>query len=582
MMRLSYARKFPPAASSRRLSAARRMPATVLLLVLWLLLSGCQPELLLPQFARANGLHSVHDGNKRASTNDALERWIEQELGPYLVAQVGRHPRFQGQRLAVVKMDGAEVSPQMDQLTAHLRDRIDNILLTIPQSQLAWQAQDDPALNASGPLQCNRKQPLDYLIGLELKLLGRQRLDVSVKALDLDDRSWLGGFGKHWQGTITPAQQQALHSLQADESLRGLRELPFESHQADVAARYLAHGLSCQLLQQSTESGKLYIETEHTDPFVHTTFKLLGHYLAQYRQAAITDRRSDAELILSAERQPIHPQLDQLWVAARTHDGERIAGLTAETYVRPATASQPVAVIPAATVAATQKPPQVNKPQPEPAPRATGIAEPVTVIETPSPPSGHRPPRQRGPELLQVLVPSHLRQCHTRQPWRQGERHLPTDDFPGQAACFALQLRIPADQQAFLIKQRADGSLLRLAPDRCRGLVRTMDRRSGIDTLRFPSKYLSGSRAVLWPDINDAGYFAITAASGQAATQVRQQLTKLPGACDGSRGVLREAGQQQRWLQEMEDLAARSDAVQLHPLPVQPAARRFSEHRQRW
>ena len=88
---------------------------------------------------------------------------------------------------------------------------------------------------------------MHYYIGIELQ----QKLDssyaVNVRALDLEDRNWVTGFGKRWQGKLSTSQRQAMRQTRIDETFLGARDVPFTLAQTDLLAAHLAHQLTCTL-----------------------------------------------------------------------------------------------------------------------------------------------------------------------------------------------------------------------------------------------------------------------------------------------------------------------------------------------
>jgi len=53
----------------------------------------------------------------------SLDSWLEDALIPYLVQQLGRHPRFKGQPVLLVRMQGDNVRPRIDDLTDQIRQK---------------------------------------------------------------------------------------------------------------------------------------------------------------------------------------------------------------------------------------------------------------------------------------------------------------------------------------------------------------------------------------------------------------------------------------------------------------------------
>ncbi|MEJ2169426.1 MAG: hypothetical protein P8X90_28295, partial [Desulfobacterales bacterium] len=70
--------------------------------------------------------------------HSALDGWLEDTLIPYLVRQLGQHPRFKGQPVLLVGMHGDDVRPRVDDLTAEIRAKIIDGLLKEPGLDLAW------------------------------------------------------------------------------------------------------------------------------------------------------------------------------------------------------------------------------------------------------------------------------------------------------------------------------------------------------------------------------------------------------------------------------------------------------------
>ncbi|MEH6813192.1 MAG: hypothetical protein V7677_11740 [Motiliproteus sp.] len=523
-----------------------RLLTLILLLTLSVLLSGCQQQMLLPQPFRT----------------DSLDNWMSQELTPYLQQQISQHPRFKGQRLKVVKMNGQQLATDMDQLTATLRDQINSTLVSLPESNLVWQANAEA--NSATVLQCNQTQAIDYLIAIESQLDVNQQLSVSVRALDMHDQMWVNGFGKNWQGRINNQQKKALQTVSSDQTLRGQRVLPFEPHQGDVIARELAHQLSCKLLKQQDEPVRVYIPNTHQDPFIAANFKLLGHYMAQFKEATLTHKPKQAQLLIDAELQPIDNDLNQLWISAKAPDGSTQAGLTAKTYIRLAPLAQRLK-----TTADTRL---VKTSVPKKSPPSTTL-EVIPVVEKSSkkPFVGATTRANTSTLFTRVVVPKRQQFCRGRNPWRQGERYQAAGPQQQVDDCFALEMEVPSGYQAFLIREDSDGTLLRLAPDSCRGLVRFVDRRAGTDTLRFPPKHGRGKSTALRTGNMPSTFYALAIKPGHMAQQLRQHITRLPGQCLQQKGRSLSGPKAATWLSELRRLSRADDDFIWQAQVIRPA-----------
>ena len=138
-----------------------------------------------------------------------LDRWVDRDLIPYVQQQLLKHPRFRNETVMfVVLRDNAPASAS-NALALSVRDRLLAAAVATPGVAVGWQQGRSGNSLESQPQDCKRDD-VHYYIGVELT----QRLDssyaVDVRALDLEDRNWVTGFGKHWQGRLSTTQRQAM------------------------------------------------------------------------------------------------------------------------------------------------------------------------------------------------------------------------------------------------------------------------------------------------------------------------------------------------------------------------------------
>ncbi|MCV6590947.1 MAG: hypothetical protein OIF57_18290, partial [Marinobacterium sp.] len=188
------------------------MPYITLLLTL-LLLSGCvsSPRTHAP------------------ARTDSLQPWLDNTLSPWLTEQLARHPRFKGRTGQLVAMQEHRLQPAIDGLRDEVRQQLFNRLISQPGVQLAWYPDDAPLEHhrSLAQLQCARPRQADFYIGLDIRAGLNGDSHLAIRALEPGASQWMSGFGLQWQGRLTASQQQALQQQRADESLRGLRALPF-------------------------------------------------------------------------------------------------------------------------------------------------------------------------------------------------------------------------------------------------------------------------------------------------------------------------------------------------------------------
>lgn len=287
-----------------------------------LLLAGCNQSQLRP------------DQDNQAS----LQGWVDTELAAYVSQQLGQHPRFKGEPVIIVRLDGDDIQPDIDGLTRNIREQLMDSLLKTPSIHLPWQPQQRLAQHHRrlDRVQCGRRHDASYFIGIEITRTVNMQFRVSVRALDIKAGEWVSGFGHHWSGHLTGSELRALQVRRTDESLRGLRVLPFSEAQPDLAATYLANNLSCLLRQQDVENLKIRVEPLASGlTQVRTLLGLIGNNLSRYHEVQVTDVDQQANFVLRGEIHMIQPGLYQVWVVLHPREsGMHLAGMDTATYIR--------------------------------------------------------------------------------------------------------------------------------------------------------------------------------------------------------------------------------------------------------
>ncbi len=353
-----------------------------------------------------------------ASGQSPLQRWTGDELAPYLAQQLARHPRFKGEPVVLVRLPGSDISPEIDNLTRSLRDQIRDVLLSTPGVRLPWQSRGRAQQHHRRPdgVDCRKSRDADYFIGVEIGPTANRQYRVSVRALDARAGEWVSGFGKSWVGLLTAGELAALRQSRGDESLRGLRVLPFGPGQSDLAAAYLANNLSCLLRQQAEADLLLFVEPGETGPKgLPTLLRLVGNNLSRYREVRVTDRKKEADLLLRGEAHEVQPGLYQVWMVLHPKSsGEHLTGIDTATYLH--------------------------------------LSTEVTTA-APMPTSSSRRPARPGLELVHSGGESLFGDTC-------GER--------SREACGLLEVRVRNTDQVFLFALGAAGDLGRLYPGSCR------------------------------------------------------------------------------------------------------------------
>jgi hypothetical protein len=170
-----------------------------------------------------------------AANNHNLDQWVEHELIPVVRQQLVEHPRFKGETVMFVILEDNAPAPVSNELALSLRDRLLEAALHTPGAQLGWQQGRGATANRSRPVDCTRDN-VHYYIGIELSESLDNTYSASLRALDLEDRNWVTGFGSSWRGKLTPAQRAAVRNVQSDRTFLGARDVPFTADQSDLLA----------------------------------------------------------------------------------------------------------------------------------------------------------------------------------------------------------------------------------------------------------------------------------------------------------------------------------------------------------
>lgn len=270
--------------------------------------------------------------------NGDLNTWLETQLSPYLIDKLAQDPRFHDQSVILVRLQGEEITAEIDLLTRQIRQQIMQSLLSVPGIKLPWHSfnPDYRHHRRLSNLQCRQSTETDYYIGVEISSMLSGRHRVSIRALDKSEKQWLSGFGMSWQGKLGADELAALSRLSVDESLRGLRTLPFSTQQTDMAADYLANNISCLLQQLDEDELLIHVQAKPRQPaYLNNLLKLVANNLSRYHEVHITDQQTDKGYLLTLEALKVKNGLDQVWTAISHRSSKiRLAGMDTYTYIQ--------------------------------------------------------------------------------------------------------------------------------------------------------------------------------------------------------------------------------------------------------
>lgn len=443
--------------------------------------------------------------------HSSLQHWVDTQLSDYVATQFSQHPRFKGEPVIIVRLEGDDIQPDIDGLTRGLRDQVMDSLLTAPGVLVPWQPQLRQAEHHRrlDRLQCGRQRDASYFIGIETTRTLNGQFRVSMRVLDVRAGEWVSGFTRQWTGELTASEMRALQTRRTDESLRGLRVLPFNSGETDLAATYLANNLSCLLRRQDVEDLQIKVDMGTTDDArLRTLLGLIGNNLSRYSEVQVTDERRQANYVLRGELHSIQPDLFQVWVILQPRDsGMHLAGVDTATYIR------------------------MTSPLNDEGARR--------LVRGPL----ESPPAIARMELVR----------------RTNDRGYNAHCEGNTRGCPVLELDVESADGVLVIAHGIKGGISRLS-GRCE-LDNRLAGASGRYLFRFPEARFSASD---WPTL-----YAVAVRGAGPSRQLQDLRQALPDACSATTGLVADSGGQQTWLEQLDGL------ISAHPGQAVWAARRI-------
>ena len=261
-----------------------------------------------------------------------LDRWLDSDLIPHVRQELQTHPRFQGETVMFVVLENNAPAIESNALALSLRDRLLDAAVDTPGVTIGWRQGRSDAHHGTEAVDCTRDD-VDYYIGLDVSREIDNSYSVSVKALDLAERTWVSGFSKSWRGQISMLQRQALREQQSDETFLGAREVPFSTVQNDLLARHLAHELSCALMRQTNGDYVVPASGDDDDDF-QSTLELVSNNIAASNAIELTGDRRTANAEFTGKAHQIDGPLFQFWLTLTPLDSkDELTTLSASAYV---------------------------------------------------------------------------------------------------------------------------------------------------------------------------------------------------------------------------------------------------------
>lgn len=269
-----------------------------------------------------------------AANEGDLDRWLDREAVPFVKTALLDHPRFKGETVMFVVLDENATATMSNELALSLRDRLLHAAVDTPGVTIAWRQGRSNAHHGTEAIDCTRDD-VDYYIGIELSQQLDDSYSVNLRALDLQERSWVSGFGQSWRGHLSMTQRRALRQNKVDETFLGARDVPFTADQNDLLARYLAHELSCALLRET--SGDYIIPADQSaEPAagLDNTIELVSNNVAANAAIELTNDARKANAELSGKAHQIDDGLFQYWLTVTPKDADsELSSLSVSAYL---------------------------------------------------------------------------------------------------------------------------------------------------------------------------------------------------------------------------------------------------------
>lgn len=462
-----------------------------------------------------------------------FDHWFDAELIPTVNDRLQNHPRFKGQTVMFVVIDGSAPASTSNRFALSLRDRLLNAALDSGGVRIAWR-QGSASGSIGDAIDC-RRDVIHYYIGVEVTQGLDRRHEIRVRAMDVDDGSWVGGFGSAWRGTLTGVQQRALRDIALDTTFRGARDVPFTSSQTDLLAQHLAHELSCELSGQTRGEYIVAIPGPDADPVLSGALELVSRNIAAHSAVSMTTNPDLGNAVLSAQAHPVDRSLHQYWLT--------ITPSSPDSDLLPLSVSAYVMLSGAGEDLPTQAPAQAAGDRPERAPRLAAVSVPNAAGNP-----------LLGP--LHVLTPDDISECRT------GLRLVPASSrWPKDSRCSLLSATAHADAIVFVLEHQPQLGLVRLGDAGCRERTAARVVRSGapirIPIARFGNVQTRRTDEWLLAPSADT-YYALAIADARAARRLANHIDRLPVRCGSSLRSGLQGETMRRWLDDFATIAARS------------------------
>ena len=454
-----------------------------------------------------------------------LESWIATDLTPYVTQQLSSLPRFRNETIRFVVLADGNPQSSSNSLAMSIRDRLSDAAAENPGLKIVWH-RDVSVASKSDNIDCT-KNNVHYYIGVELVEDRSGLISVDVRALDMEDQSWVAGFSRTWQGYPSATQERQLRQVKVDHSFRGWRDAPFEESQVDLLAAQLAHELGCSLLRQTAGEYSLSESVQESgDAAKSAMLELVSNNLADFHAVKFSKTAGDANAVIEGKAHQIDNELYQYWVTITpSRANSDLPTIRASAYVRVHEKYSTTTLIPA-------------------------IHTPVARSD------------DSFVGVMRVVEMQDGRLCQAPPNSPRGSLAFDSNYSFSAIDCYALEVAPSSDSILFFLNHQLNNGLVRLSGRSCD--ARTDARVARMhEQLHFPlpiDSAMSGSwvAANSWqlnPDKDT--YYVIATTDEKAARALSQHIRQLPNRCSAAMRSGLEGRQLERWMEHFAVIAMR-------------------------
>jgi hypothetical protein len=450
-----------------------------------------------------------------------LDSWISRDLAPYVTKQLTMQPRFKNEPVRFVVLADENPQSASSKLALNIRDRLRDSVAKEPGLHIVWQ-RDIRHASVSESIDCTKDQA-HYYIGIEIVEDRDGRISVDVRALDIEDQSWVAGFGKTWRGYPNSFQKRQLRQTQSDSSFRGNRSAPFDESQFDLLAAHLAHELGCALLRQTAGEYVVNGSTHKpVDEAEEAMLELVRNNLADFR--AVQFSGNDTNALIAGKAHQIDNDLYQYWVTITPSEANSdLQAISASAYIRIQDKYAVAKLVPSVSLPVARS--------------DNGFLSELKIVEL-----------------------RDVRSCASGSGTFGDSRVFNSSYSSSAVNCYALEIGASSDSVVFFLNHQLNNGLVRLSGQSCG--YRTDAKIARVDEqLHFPlpsdslmsDSWVAADGWQLNPDQDT--YYVVAAADTKAARALSKHISQLPNRCSASVRSGLEGLELQRWMDKFASIA---------------------------